>query len=261
MIQGSQTPAPPPPAKVGPVAGRVPVAPVRLRAVLVVVLTVVTGVTDAIGFTKLGGVFTSVMTGNMVLLGVAVGRGSMLLALHTGVAFLAYIAGGFAGAHIAGTAEHDPDVWPRRVTITLAVELGVLTTFAVAWEATGGRPAAGVTSLLIAVNAIGLGVQSSAVLRFGVSGLSTTYLTGTLTTVLTSIARRDRFATYARSVAILCALVGGACIGALTALRAPLVAPFFQVVPLTAVVAIGAIAFRGSEPSSEPAGALPSAAP
>ena len=78
--------------------------PSQRRALLVVVLTLVTGVTDAIGFTRLGGVFTSVMTGNMVLMGVAVGRADALLALHVGVAFCAYVIGGFAGAHIAGIA-------------------------------------------------------------------------------------------------------------------------------------------------------------
>ncbi len=220
----------------------------RLRALLVVLLTLVTGVTDAIGFTRLGGVFTSVMTGNMVLLGVAVGRASATLAIHTGVAFVAYVAGGFVGAHVAGHVPEgsgSDEVWPRRVTTTLAVELVVLAAFAAGWEASGGHPATGVTSILLALNAVALGIQSAAVLRFGVGGLSTTYLTGTLTTVLGSVARRDPFRSYARSVAVLLALVGGACLGALAAIHAPLAAPAFQLVPLGVVVLLGATSFRG----------------
>lgn len=217
--------------------------PTQLRAVLVIVLTLVTGATDAIGFIGLGGVFTSVMTGNMVLIGVAAGRADALLALHTGVAFLAYIAGGFLGARLAGKAGDEAEAWPRAVTTTLLVELGVVVAFGVGWELAGGKPPNGVTSLLLALNAIALGIQSSAVLRFGVSGLSTTYLTGTLTTVCTSIARREPFGAYRRSVAVLAALVLGACIGALVVVHAARWAPLAQLLPLGAVVGVAALVF------------------
>jgi uncharacterized membrane protein YoaK (UPF0700 family) len=43
------------------------------RNALVVVLIVASGSVDAVGFLRLGGVFTSVMTANMVLLGVSAG--------------------------------------------------------------------------------------------------------------------------------------------------------------------------------------------
>ncbi|HEX5292883.1 MAG TPA: DUF1275 family protein, partial [Streptosporangiaceae bacterium] len=55
-------------------AAAVLAARATLRDALMVALTLVTGATDAVAFTRLGNVFTSVMTGNMVLLGVAVGR-------------------------------------------------------------------------------------------------------------------------------------------------------------------------------------------
>jgi hypothetical protein len=41
---------------------------------LAVVLTLATGATDVASFTRLGGVFASLMTGNLVLFGLAVGR-------------------------------------------------------------------------------------------------------------------------------------------------------------------------------------------
>ena len=43
-------------------------------------LTFLTGCADAIGFLALGGAFASVMTGNMVLLGLSAGRGDADLA-------------------------------------------------------------------------------------------------------------------------------------------------------------------------------------
>src|SRR5258708_37831425 len=68
--------------------------------VLAVVLTLGTGATDVASFTRLGGVFTSVMTGNLVLLGLAVGRLSGALALHALVTFAGYMAGVAAGARM-----------------------------------------------------------------------------------------------------------------------------------------------------------------
>ncbi len=57
------------------------------------VLTFASGATDVISFTRLGGVFTSVMTGNIVLLGLAVARASVSLATHTLTSIAGYIAG------------------------------------------------------------------------------------------------------------------------------------------------------------------------
>jgi uncharacterized membrane protein YoaK (UPF0700 family) len=46
-----------------------------------------------------------------------------------------------------------------------------------------GARVAGVARGLLALTALALGIQSAAIQRFGVLGLSTTYLTGTLTTL------------------------------------------------------------------------------
>lgn len=214
--------------------------PLFHRDILVVVLTLVTGATDAIGFTRLGGVFTSVMTGNMVLLGVAGGRGEGSLALHTGVAFAGYVGGALLGGRIAGKATSKKALWPRSITVALGAELAVFCVFAVWWETDGAAPTGATALALLAVNAVALGIQSSAVLRFGVGGLSTTYLTGTLTTVIAKITSKDRTAPSGRSVAVLVALVGGAAIGAVLAVHAPRVAPAALLVPLGGVVATAA---------------------
>lgn len=61
----------------------------RHRDILVVVLAATTGATDAMSFLGLGGVFTSVMTANLVLLGVSAGQRSGALAVHVGTAVAA----------------------------------------------------------------------------------------------------------------------------------------------------------------------------
>jgi uncharacterized membrane protein YoaK (UPF0700 family) len=211
------------------------------RNVLVVVLIVASGSVDAVGFLRLGGVFTSVMTANMVLLGVSAGTHDAALAAHAGAAFGGYILGSFAGSRIAGRAEDDQPVWPDRISLTLAVELAVLTVFAAWWEATGGHPPGAETYGLLTVNAVALGIQSAAVLRFGVAGLSTTYLTGTLTQFVASLSR-GRFLT--QSLASLLAVVSGGAIGAVLAVDAP---RFMPIVPLGAVALVlvtSLVAFR-----------------
>jgi uncharacterized membrane protein YoaK (UPF0700 family) len=216
----------------------------NIRDILAIGLALVTGATDAIGFTRLGGVFTSVMTGNMVLLGVAGGDRNAALALHAGAAFIGYVLGTLVGARVAGKAAAQQSVWPRPITVALLFELAVFAIFAVWWELAGGHPSGAATYVLIASNALALGVQSSAVLRFGISGLSTTYLTGTLTETVANLIRRHS-PLPARRVAILIAVVIGAGLGALLAVNVPRAAP---AVPLgvLALVVLGAMAsFRG----------------
>jgi uncharacterized membrane protein YoaK (UPF0700 family) len=211
----------------------------RRRDALVITLTLVTGSVDAIGLIRLGGVFTSVMTGNMVFLGIAASERSGSIALHTGVAFLMYIVGSFVGARIAGHApDNETHLWPLSVVKALSVELVVIAVFAVWWEIVHAAPSTDVAYSLLGLNAMALGIQSSAVLRFGVSGLSTTYLTGTLTQFIAGFTKK-KSPVQVRSSFILLALIVGAGLGALCALHAPLAAP---IVPLGAlsIVVVGA---------------------
>src|SRR4051812_44796830 len=236
-----QTSAPTPPA-----AG--PLAPAelhdrrmhRLRQTLVVTLAVVSGATDAIGLLALGGAFTSVMTGNMVLLGVAASSADATLAASSGFAILAFCAGAALGARLAGSAQHGDRVWPRSVTVGLAVELVFVAGYAAGWWATGAEPGPGVALALLLSTAVALGIQSSTVQRFGVTGMSTTYLTGTLTTVVIRLAGGRGVREVWHSVEILLGLIGGAAAGAALVLLAPPLAPLLQLVALGAVVLVGA---------------------
>jgi hypothetical protein len=84
------------------------------------------------------------------------------------------------------------------VSVTLVAEFCVLAAFSVGWELTGGRPGSTAQVLLIAALAVAMGIQSAAVRQLG--GMSTTYLTGTLTAVVTELVTRDRGPGFARSV-------------------------------------------------------------
>jgi uncharacterized membrane protein YoaK (UPF0700 family) len=216
----------------------------RLRQSLVVTLAVVSGATDAIGLMALGGAFTSVMTGNLVILGVAASTADGGLAIASGGAIVAFCAGAALGARLAGSPAPGDRIWPRPVTVGLAVELVLMAAYAVGWWITGGQPGTAVSLALLFAMAAALGIQSSTVQRFGVSGMSTTYLTGTLTTVVMRLATGRGVREVWHSIEILVGLVAGAAAGAGLLVVAPVAAPVLQVAALGAVVLVGAVAFR-----------------
>jgi uncharacterized membrane protein YoaK (UPF0700 family) len=98
---------------------------------------------------------------------------------------------------------------------------------------------------LLLATAIGLGVQSSTVQRFGVSGLSTTYMTGTLTTVVIRLATGRGVKEVRHSVEVLLGLVAGAVAGTVLVRLAPPAAPVLQLSALGAVILVGALVAEG----------------
>ena len=211
----------------------------RLSIVLAVTLTVGSGAMDAIGFARLGDVFTSVMTGNLVLLGISAGNGNGALAFRIGIAFAAFTVGVMTSGRICKRHVGETNIWPRGVTHCLAVQLVVLAAFVALWQVEDARPEGGPQDVLLVLAALAMGLQSGAVVSIGIQGLSTTYVTGTLTGVLTTVAnsRKLKF----DSAAILVGLVVGACAAGLLLVHAPRFAP---VLPLVVLITVLAIAWR-----------------
>jgi uncharacterized membrane protein YoaK (UPF0700 family) len=209
---------------------------VRRRDLAVVALAMVSGATDALGFLALGSAFTSVMTGNMVLVGIAVGTGDGSAIGIVGTAILSYIVGAGVGARIAGSPAPHDGLWPSAITRALLVELALVSAFGVGWWSLGSDPSTAWFAPLLALNAAALGIQSSAIMRFGQSGLSTTYLTGTLTTLVVRIASGQQLGTLRQPARILVGLIAGAAVGATLVEHARPAAPVFAIVLLLGVV-------------------------
>ncbi|MGB9278821.1 MAG: YoaK family protein [Pseudonocardiaceae bacterium] len=207
---------------------------------LAIALTFGTGAMDVASFTRLGGVFSSVMTGNLVLLGLAAARPSGDLAAHTALAFAGYVTGAALGTWIAGPSRPHGQTWPVAVTLTLVVELAVMGAFSAGWELTQGQPAGGPQLVLVVVATLGMGLQSAAVRGLGAS-VSTTYLTGTLTGVVASLVAKQRpHHLNHRSVAILAAVAAGAAVGGALILTAPAILPAVPLATVTVVIAAAA---------------------
>ena len=171
---------------------------VSIRDSLVVLLTLTTGAVDVTSFLALGSIFSSVVTGDLVLLGAAAGTGRPELAVHSGVALAGYLAGVMAGAPLAARQHHASGTWPPSVTITLAVELVILAAFTVGWELAGTHPSGGGQLALVAVLAAAMGLQAAAVRRLG--QMSTTYLTSTLTALVAGLVTGSKPDGMARSL-------------------------------------------------------------
>ena len=214
----------------------------RYRDLLVVILTLCTGALDAVCFLRLGKVFSSVITGNLALLGIAVGEKNGGLAANGGLTLAGYAAGVVLGTLFAGTAERGQPVWPRRVSVTLAVELGILVVFSAGWLVWSSHRGTATRMVLLVLAAAAMGVQTAAVRRLG--QMSTTYLTSTLTGLFAALATWRMPDEWQRSVGVIVALVVGAIFGSLTATLAPSWLPAAVLVPQVCVL-IGSLAAAG----------------
>jgi uncharacterized membrane protein YoaK (UPF0700 family) len=160
------------------------------RDVLLLLLAVAAGSADGWSYFGLGHAFVANMTGNTVLLGVAVFLQGDLL--HPGISLIGYIAGAALAAFLTRKVREGSS-WPRAVSYTLALESALLAAAAVAWALVGRHAAQpGSTpglNLLLGCVALAIGIQSGAMLQLRIPGIVTTYITGTWTNLTSGLTR------------------------------------------------------------------------
>ncbi|MCZ7456607.1 YoaK family protein [Streptomyces sp. WMMC940] len=196
-------------------------------------LTLLTGALNAISFLALGGVFVSVMTANLALVGIAVGGSDPDLARNSLVALAGYVTGVLLGARYRERCEHRNRTGVRAL---LGGELLLLCGVLAGWLVTDGSPPAHLRTVLLGTAALAMGCQSAAVRAAAPPGVSTTYMTGLLTAVLTDVLARRR--TDWGRAALLAAIPAGAALGTLVVGTARTAAPLLPVVLLAAVLAL-----------------------
>ncbi|HET9081823.1 MAG TPA: YoaK family protein [Trebonia sp.] len=207
---------------------------IRVRDGLVVVLALTTGAVDAVTFVRLGHVFSSVITGNLALLGIAAGQREGSLAVNGGLALAGYGLGVLVGRAVAGESPDAQRIWPRRSTMALIAELLALAGFSAGWLVTSGHPAGGTRMTLVVVASAAMGMQSTAVRRLG--QMSSTYLTSTLTGIIEAFALRRWPQDWQRSAGVLLTLVTGAVLGAGAATVNESLLPLVLLIPVAFVV-------------------------
>jgi uncharacterized membrane protein YoaK (UPF0700 family) len=146
-------------------------------------LSLTAGSADAIGYLGLGHVFTSNMTGNVVLLGISLGQGDFVVTFRILYVVVIFIAGACLGAWLGrNLPEKD---WPSLGFRLIGMERIVLLIFAIAWFLLADRIDGISSHGLLALLAIAMGLQSAAMGRLSAPGVATTAVTGTLTALAT----------------------------------------------------------------------------
>ncbi|MEU6226369.1 YoaK family protein [Streptomyces sp. NPDC047042] len=145
---------------------------------LMLVLTVVTGLIDAVSYLALGRVFVANMTGNVVFLGFALAGAPGLSVAAAIVSLLSFLAGALGGGRFStGLAAHRG----RLLSTTTALQALLVAGTVIAVAVAHGEVSSPVRYTLIVLLGLAMGTQNAVARRLGVPDLTTTVLTLTLT--------------------------------------------------------------------------------
>ncbi|MGW6978226.1 YoaK family protein [Streptomyces sp. NPDC054932] len=215
---------------------------------LMVALTAVTGVIEAVSLLALGPVFTAMQTGNVLFLAFGAARAGDLPTLPAGISLAAFVLGVFCGSHLEAVSEARGRRW---FVIGLIVEAGlILVAAAAAW---GLAPQYGSPTprhlAVTAVLALAMGLRNTTIMRANVPGVPTTLVTRSMTAFLGGSAMgRDAIYGYGtagwtlRGLSVLAMFAGGV-LGALLVRAGWMVG--WLLLPTAAAVLVVGLVYRG----------------
>ncbi|MGW7489220.1 YoaK family protein [Streptomyces sp. NPDC054786] len=151
--------------------------------VIMVGLTVATGVLDAVSFLALGQVFTATQTGNLLFLGFGIAGQGGLPVLATVVSLGAFVLGAALGARMeSGLAARQRQWFP----VALATEATLLVAAAAAaWESGPARALPpGRRYAVIGLMAVAMGMRNVTAIRAAAPDLTTTVETRAMTALV-----------------------------------------------------------------------------
>ena len=178
-------------------------------------MTAVTGLVDAVSLLSLGRVFTANMTGNIVFLAFATARVSEPSIALSVTALVSFLTGAMLGGRIMARGSVEAQMrFAAQAFLLEVVVLGAASLCAIGykgdlWEPSG-RPLA-----LIALTALAMGTRNAAVRKLAIPDLTTTVLTLTLTGIAadSSLANGNN-PRLARRMGAVLAMFSGAVLGA-----------------------------------------------
>ena len=151
----------------------------RSHDLTVVLLAFAAGTTDVLSFLALFGTFTSAMTGNTALLGLAIGEGRLGAAERSFTALCAFVAG-----VVIGTLPRFRSGNHANLCAILSLEAICLASFTVIWFAWPDSHQPPLILIVIVLSAVGMGLQSVAARRINLPGIPTVVFTSTLTGIV-----------------------------------------------------------------------------
>jgi uncharacterized membrane protein YoaK (UPF0700 family) len=180
--------------------------------IILLTMTGVTGIVDAVSYLALGHVFTANMTGNVVLLGFALAGTEGLSVERSLLALFCFFLGAIAGGRIS--IDQAPRAFAAEailliIAAAIAYRLGV---------PSGLTPVA--TYGIIATTAVAMGLRNAVVRKLAVPDLTTTVLTLTITGLAadSSLAHGENPRWQRRCAAVI-AMLAGAAAGAILVRR------------------------------------------
>ncbi|HLM59996.1 MAG TPA: YoaK family protein [Pyrinomonadaceae bacterium] len=183
--------------------------------VLLLVLTITTGLLDAVSFLGLGRVFTANMTGNVVFLGFALGGASGIAVTSSLIAIGAFVSGAVLGGRI-GKIYAGEELRKWFLTVAL-IESGLLLVAGFVALGFNIETQSTVFQLyaVIVLTAAAMGLRNSTVRQINVKDITTTVLTLTLTGIgADSTLAGGANTNIARRVSSVALMLAGAALGA-----------------------------------------------
>ena len=209
-----------------------------------VVLTVVSGLIDAVTFVGLNQVFVANMTGNVALLGFALGGASGLSAAASLASLLAFFAGALLGGRLHGVLGER-----RRAWLATVLGLQLALTVAATLLSVLVRPHHHNDYSLIVLLAVAMGMQGATARRLAVPDLTTIVVTQTLTGLAADLAPQgSEGGRWRRRLLAVSALLAGAVVGTLLVLRVDITAGLVAVLVL--LLAAAATLWAGADQPS-----------
>jgi uncharacterized membrane protein YoaK (UPF0700 family) len=202
---------------------------------LLVLLTVVTGLVDAFSFLVLGHIFVANMTGNVVFIAFAL-AGAPGFSLPTSVtALVAFFVGTLGAGRLGARLGGDRG---RLLWVSSAVQVTFIFVSLLVVLGSGGSVSGGYLYAIAAPLAGSMGVQNATARRLAVPDLTTTVLTLTLTGMgADSRAAGGAGSRAGRRIISVASMFGGAAVGALLVLYTWVAYPL--------VIALGLVALVG----------------
>ncbi len=209
---------------------------------LMLVLSVVTGLVDAVSYLQLGHVFVANMTGNVVFLGFALAGAGDLSAVASLVALVAFMAGASIGGRAGLRFEHHRGY---RLILSVAIKFVIVAVSTMVAVLAGGHLTELARYALIVLLAVAMGVQNATARKLAVPDLTTTVLTLTVT----GLAADSRLAGGnsphpGRRLASVLAMLTGAIVGGLLVLHVSIAAALGLTTGL--LLLTGLVAYRAS---------------
>ena len=182
---------------------------------LLLALTVVTGLVDAVSVLSLGRVFVANMTGNVVFVGFAL-AGAPGFSLSASLFALAgFLVGAWAGGLVRARAGENRG---RLLFNSMLAELALLAIAAVVAQVQAVPYSRSAADAIAGVAAVAMGLQNATARQLAVPDLTTSVVTMTLTGLATEVRARNG-STLIRRVLAVVTMLGGAIVGALLVLH------------------------------------------